>query len=396
MEKDPVRAAIRSMDQGPFRQSSGGFRPTEASVEVINEFGDPTLIGKCHRQCWYRLKGYERTETLEDNTFVLWEVGKAMEEALQMHWNRMGILIDGNVRLGGNIADEGEVEIVMSGEVDALIRDYEPDDRGKPVTIHTDKGIGIECKTVRGYGARKIMGGKKQLYKNGLPKWEAVLQTAMYLRNRKKLEDYYGIKIDYFIITYVAVDMSTFKSFIVRLEDGYSGRIIVTDIHGNELTPSMEYALHKGVDVEKIQGMTIEEIIRRYRVLQDKLESDEPPEREFDLRYSDAKAKRLFETGMMSKTAYKRFTDNELAEEGDWQCRYCDFKSECLPLGVLSSAVDDGQLTEAEAMDMMGYGGIALPVAKTPKKVKMTDDEIIDAALSKTGEGEVDNVNPSE
>ena len=47
-------------------------------------------------------------------------------------------------------------------------------------------------------------------------------------------------------------------------------------------------------------------------------------------------------------------------------------------------------------MDMLGYGGIELPVAKTPKTVKMTDDEIIDAALSKTGEGEVDNVNPSE
>jgi len=365
MDKDPVRAAIRSMDQGPFRQSSGGFRPTEASVEVTNEFGDPTLIGKCHRAAWYRLKGYERTEKLEDNTFVLWEVGKAMEEALQMHWNRMGILIDGNVRIRNDIAEEGEIELVISGEVDGILRDNEPAEDGTPTEISNEKGIGIECKTVRGYGARKIMGGKRQLYRNGLPKWEAVMQTAMYLHMRKPLEDYYGIKIDYFLITYVAVDMSTFKCFKISLEDGYTGHIIVSDLKDNELKPSMEYALFSGVDVEPLQGLSIEEMVRRYRVLQDKLESDDVPPREYSLRYTDKKAKRLFETGQMSKTAYKRFESNELGEEGDWQCRYCDFKSECLPLGVLSSAVDDGQITEAEAMDMLGYGGLKLPVSNT-------------------------------
>ena len=74
--------------------------------------------------------------------------------------------------------------------------------------------------------------------------------------------------------------------------------------------------------------------------------------------------KKLFETkqaaGDISKTGAGTWEKKPLAEIGDWQCRYCDWKEVCLPYGVLTKAVEDGLLTPEAAMGQLGitvFGG---------------------------------------
>ena len=101
--------------------------------------------------------------------------------------------------------------------------------------------------------------------------------------------------------------------------------------------------------------MTTDNILARYSELADKLELPDPPEREYQLRYNDTTARRKFAIGDLSKTKFAQWEKKPLAEVGDWQCSYCDFKSHCYPVSVLTADVESGILTVNEAMAELGY-----------------------------------------
>ena len=46
---DPGKNAVYAMKNGAVRVSRGGMRPTSASCNITNEFGDQVMVGKCHR-----------------------------------------------------------------------------------------------------------------------------------------------------------------------------------------------------------------------------------------------------------------------------------------------------------------------------------------------------------
>ena len=47
-------------------------------------------------------------------------------------------------------------------------------------------------------------------------------------------------------------------------------------------------------------------------------------------------------SGDISKTGATNWEKKPLAQIGDWQCRYCDWKNHCLPYGVLTEKVEAG------------------------------------------------------
>ena len=78
---------------------------------------------------------------------------------------------------------------------------------GEITDISTNKAIGMEMKTNRGYFSKKeVYGIGNKRYPTGHPKMDHVMQTALYLRMRWKLEEYYGVEIDSFRIVYCQVD----------------------------------------------------------------------------------------------------------------------------------------------------------------------------------------------
>ena len=199
------------------------------------------------------------------------------------------------------------------------------------------------------------MGNRNSTYELGFPQIEHLMQTALYLAARKRFEDYHNVEIPYFVICYILRDNGIHKSFRVELSDGYDGRIIVKDMNGKELKPKMEKALEWNVTPQQME-LTLDMMRERYYQQLENLKSDTPPPREYDLRYSDEKAERLFNAGDLSKTKKANHEKNPLDNIGDWNCSYCDWKDVCYPQGIFTKDVEDGNLTLDEALVKYGIG----------------------------------------
>ena len=357
---DPFTVAVDALRQGKYRESLGGVNPTGASALMKNERGEEVLVGKCLRQVWYSKKRVPRTNPANDNSQFIFMMGNMAEEGLQQAWTNAGVLLESNAKIRANIAKNPETddEIMLSGEVDAIVRmAHDEVIDGVPRTvIDPSRAIGIEVKSKWGYGAKKVMqGSKDSTYEHGFPQIEHLMQTALYLHTRKAFEDFHNVEIPYFVICYIGRDNGLHKSFRVELSDGYEGRIIVKDMNGNEIKPKVEKSLDWGVQARPIE-LTIDMMRERYLQQIENLKSDTPPAREFDLRYSDEKAERLFNAGELSKTKFNEHGKKPLAEIGDWNCSYCDWKGVCYPQGIFTIDVEDGKLTIDEALANYSVG----------------------------------------
>jgi hypothetical protein len=357
---DPIQNYIYSKRNGGLRVSLGGLNPTGASCEITNEQGNPKLMGKCHRQVWYSKKRVERTNTSDDMSYVRFGVGDAVEEELQKHWEKQGLLLASNLKVKAPIGtcSDGE-QIDMSGEIDAILRMAEMDEHGRVVGIDTEKAIGIEVKSTRGYFSEKMLKGKgNKMYPIGYPKLEHLMQTGMYLHTRKVVEETYGVKIPYFVLVYEIVDSCSTNQFRIELSNDYDGEILVKTMDGRPILPQtdpMEQLKSGGKMNKPIAGLTIEDILERYVLSYEKLKADTPPERDFSLRFSDELFEEMKSIGELTKTKMAAFEKNANAHVGDWQCSYCDWKDECYPFGVLTEAVESGGLTKEEAMRDLGF-----------------------------------------
>lgn len=360
-------AAIRSMAKRPFRVSLGGLNPTGAGVTRTNHWGEEEYIGKCHRQNYYSKKGYARTNPPDDRSMVIFETGHAWEAAMTDHFKRQGLLIDNNIKIKQDIAElagfESDVPVMISGEVDQLIRKAELDEDGNVISISQTEAVIVDAKTIRGYGAREAMGNKE--YRHGKAKDGYVMQMAVYLAMRKPFEDYYGVTISHAELHYAAVDSGLTKVFKVSLEDGYSGRVIVTDLEGNPVKSDIVYCMEKeaatNTPYAPLGDFTVEDIIRNYIEMQEELEQDEPPARTYPLRYSDEQLETMWARGQIAKTNWPKIQKDPLAGSdkvngaGSWTCNYCDFKDECYPFNTLTEAVESGEMTAEEAMSQLGF-----------------------------------------
>ena len=361
---DPFTVAIDALRQGKYRESLGGktgVNPTGASAIMKNERGEDKLVGKCLRQVWYSKKRVPRTNPPNDNSQFIFMMGHMAEHGLHEAWGKAGVLLEANSKIRKNIAKNPETddEIMLSGEVDAILRwsEFQTGSDGVPrMVIDPKKAIGIEVKSKWGYGAKMVMNGNKtSTYEHGYPQIEHLMQTALYLHMRKTWEEFHDVEIPYFVICYISRDNGLHKSFRVELSDGYDGRIVVKDMQGKELKPRIEKSLEWGVTARPMD-LTIDMMRKRYYEQLENLKKDTPPAREFDLRYADDKAEHLFNMGELSKTKYNEHGKKPLAEIGDWNCSYCDWKGVCYPQGIFTTDVEDGVLTLDEALAKYSVG----------------------------------------
>jgi len=355
---DPMQAYIYSKRNRGLRVSLGGLNPTGASCRITDERGNEQLVGKCHRQVWYSKKRIPRTNEADDMSMIRFGIGDAVEEELQQHWENQGVLLASNLKLKEVIGNDGEEDVYLSGEIDAVLRYFECDDTGKITMIDTTKAIGIEVKSTRGYFSEKhLMGKGNKMYPIGFPKLEHLMQAAMYLHCRKAVEKAYDVEIPYFVIVYEIVDSCATNQFRIELSNGYDGEILVKTMDGRLITPETDPMVQLKEDVvyEAIKGLTLENMLERYMECWEKLKAESPPDREFVLRYSDEVFEMMVEQGTMSKAKTKLWESNELAAVGDWQCSYCDWKDECYPFGVLTERVESGELSMEDAMRELGF-----------------------------------------
>ena len=174
------------------------------------------------------------------------------------------------------------------------------------------------------------------------------MQVMWYLHLRKPIEKVHGDS-PYALLYYIDRSDCRDKQFAIELSEGYTGRPVVMNEFGGEITPNPAYKITnrgcvRDVEIRPIQGITMERIIQRFKELALKLELDEPPEREFYLRYPNEMAEDMFETGLLSKSKWTDYQKNKSAPIGDWKCMYCSFSAECYPEGVDTDLSGDKNL----------------------------------------------------
>jgi hypothetical protein len=354
MVANPGKNAVYGMKNRAYRVSRGGMRPTSASCIITDEYGDKKLVGKCHRAEWFRLNGVAATNPPNDRSYGIFATGNGMEDYFQEIWKDQGILMAGNVVNYGAI--DTHPDVVISGESDIIVWDHDIDAEGRITAIHRDRAIGIEMKTCRGHFAKKeVFGIGNKMYPMGKPKMEHIMQAAMYLMMREKHEKHYGVTIDHYLIFYFAVDTGEYTQFKITLSNGYDGEVIVETMDGKPVEPDVAYQLIAGKTLNAWSDLTTDNIMARYEELLKKLKDANPPDRDYQLRYDEATVKKLMDKDGLSKTKYNQWLKNPMAEVGDWQCSYCDFKSHCYPVSVFTLDVEDGVLTLDEAMRELGY-----------------------------------------
>lgn len=275
--------------------SSCHFWPSEASVVTTDEDGKPITYGGCLRATYFRCTGQPQAPH-SAKTQRIFRLGKIVEEMLIEDWKCMGIFEASNIRFQNP-------EYNLSGELDAVLRDPE------------GRLLGVECKSYYGYNAGKqIMGNRSQ---QPFPKWNQLLQTIVYTK------EFLG-KIEYFKMFYEERGNGNEQEFDVRVvpsEDDDSA--IVHRVYVND----------------DLLNFTVEDIYERFLILKEYIIEGVPPERDYELKYSNEKIEDLYSKKKISKSAYEKFkkvkkangavTYNERERPGDWMCQYCNFKDLC-------------------------------------------------------------------
>lgn len=263
------------------------FYPSEASVKVTDEFDDIITYGGCLRAAYFRLNDEFTGAPYEARTEYIFAQGKLIEEYLVNIWKEMGVWVANNIKF----MDE---ENNISGELDVIL--------SEPPNGQLYIG---EVKTFYGYHAKKELFGNFKT--KGFPKMSQLLQLLIYLNFFKDKGLPYGRLI------YFARDSVDRKTFKVELQE-----------NGDKTYPK--------VDGEIVTSFTIQDVIGRYKELQEYLLHNTIPPNDFELQYSDEKIEDFYKKGKVGKTKYTDWKNKKLKKYeyiGDWNCRYCKFKEIC-------------------------------------------------------------------
>ena len=383
---DPMRAALwQYRHQRDGYISSGHFRPTEASCEIIDEFGDPKRVGKCRRAIYYRLTGEQGGEKT-DNTQLIFATGNAMEDYFCDLWEKAGVLITQGYRFRGPTTAPDGSEVIISGEMDGLFRNFtqanphDAVDGGEILEISDELATIMEFKTARGMSIEatkpsmvRYPNWEMRLYPNGRPKLAYTMQVACYLQMKEVIEKEFNVTVKEGQICYAGLKPMIFSTFRVALSD--TGDIVVHDKYGNESVPSQRYLMGKHDDdnltLSKPTGFNINGILQSFADVKkavqhwkDNDNHDMIPDRDFELRWSPETIQRKKETGIAytgsgNVTAQiKAWEKNEISCSGDFECNYCDFRDICHPQLSLTTMVENGAMSEEEALGKLYTAGM--------------------------------------
>jgi len=387
---DPMRGALwtyRHRRDGYV--SSGNFRPTEASCEIIDEFGDPKRVGKCRRAIYYRLSGAE-SGVKTDNTQLIFATGNAMEDYFCDMWEEAGVLITQGYRFRGETTAPDGTKVTISGEMDGLLRNFtqaDPHldvDGGQPLDISQDLATIMEFKTARGMSIEATMPSlvrypnwEMRLYPKGHPKMAYAMQVACYLHMKGVVESEFDVTITEGQICYAGLKPMVFSTFRVRLDA--DGNIRIYDKYGEEILPSQAYLMGKhdraNLTVSPRQNFNIDGILQSYADVAKALESGQIPDRDFELRWSPETVQRKRDTGVAYTGSgnlvaqIKTWEKNQLETIGDFECNYCDFRDTCYPFLSLTDAVEAGALTEDQALGRLYDAGMMRRPAENQEEI---------------------------
>lgn len=243
--------------------------PSSASIKKP----DGTVVGACLRQLYYKATGQEVSEKKELTTKLQGDFGNAIHEKLQdkLQKSKRITLVP---EASGKVAVDGLTKEV-SYRLDGL------------VSYHGELGC-LEIKTVQSFALTRML---KEV---GGPKESDILQILSYFGTNPDLR--------WAALLYFGRD-TAFRSehHILKQTDG------TFTIKG--ITPEKTE--------KKIEGLSYEEIVKRWKELETYLEKAETPPRDYKVVLDKE-----------GKVTPKR-TKNHVDYKSDFRCMYCSYRTTC-------------------------------------------------------------------
>lgn len=256
----------------------GYHHPSSASCVIQNEYGETEVAGACMRKVYWEMKGVKRTNPMSARGSRICAYGKAVERFEVEQFKELGIWRDNNVKFINT-------NYKVSGEADCIVFDKEIN------------GLrGVEIKSGYDYRFRSQVIGTAT--RAGKPKNEHLMQTMLY--------------VDYF----------KFPFNILYVDRGNAERGEYEVTLNSDGTPNLDgrkYSI----------GISVPKIVARFKELDEMLEDNTVPKRDFQKKYSKEKLSKMHGTRRMSKANTEEFEKSGDVDIGDWQCSYCDFKDHC-------------------------------------------------------------------
>jgi len=276
-----------------------GLHPTEASVDYMID-GKKIVSGKCMRAAWYRSMEIGKPEGASAGLMQKAHLGKWDEQGIVQRWKEMGIWFDNNIKFY-------QKSHYLSGEMDAVI--INPETGGK---------IGIEVKSFYGYYANKEITGAKREQVPGIPKDTHFLQAILYAWEYREI-------LEEFRLYYIERGDGHRVEFRLGFDENPDGthQVWWQQVEGkywNYFSPDKVY-----------QPYTIEDIYDRFERLLKMLKAKQLPPKDFSDKWDDETVEWMWDHGKLGKTKYTAWQKNPTKNPiGDWQCSYCDYKSQCM------------------------------------------------------------------
>lgn len=253
--------------------------PTQSSV-FVNYGKHKRLHGKCIRAAYYSCSGIPEVEGNNKITSsIVMKLGDYVEKMIIDILSNNGVVVESGTKF--------EIEKYnIFGKLDAIIK-------------IEDEEIGLEIKSIGSnkYTINEIFGSP---WNSPYPKWHHLLQTLMYcyaFRNR----------INKFVLLYIRRDTGDIKEFTISL-------IVEKDFI---------FPVVNGV----IDGRySISDILDRYALLQNYLQEQTVPPRDFIKVYPKSIIPQYIKYGIISK---KQAEDYKTSPFGDRECSWCGYNILC-------------------------------------------------------------------
>lgn len=307
---DVCKRLYNSMEDPKVYRTSmnDGLHPSSTSVELPNG----RIAGGCHREIYYKWKGFKGTEDQNVEYTLAAEFGNWLHEGIQEYMRRHVAGTD----LVVLSAEQSFCDPANStlGTSDLFLMD-----------LNTKETFGVDIKTVGEWAGKACL---------EQPSIEALMQCAIYMdqyqqTSRKGYKD-----IDYWVILYVSRDEnwdlkarkhgSIFRfmwQFWMMFEDDM---VVVYDQKGNR---------------QEYPEITLEAIRKRNNKILQELKQDTLPDRDFEVQYTEEYLTSLWKAdqfkfkkdiAVIEKWYKKGAKKGELTlEMGDKQCRFCSYQSLC-------------------------------------------------------------------
>lgn len=261
------------------RSHTDRFYPSSAST-YINYGKYKKLEGSCLRASYYSCLGTEP----EDNSNE-----KNIRELLGDYTERMliDIFLEKNMLVDSAVRFELK-DYNVHGKLDAIIK-------------KDSKEYGVEIKSIGGNNSwtnNQIFGS---IYNTPYPKFNHIFQTLIYCYAfRKTLKN--G-----FILLYIRRDTGDMKEFLITIEQ-------------------YDKKLYPCIDSKLDMRYTVDELLKRYKILNKYILKSEVPPKEYMDIYPMSEIESYYKLGIISKKQLEKYNVEPF---GDFMCRFCEYKNKC-------------------------------------------------------------------